>query len=238
MRDLISRESTVIISSGKKVFIKNKGPFRIENTNMPTNISIIINDRVWRLKNSLIVSLIGEHRKCLSPVNIMAFAIISALKERFLVMPSQFLWFIFFDPRTTVLVSMLQYRIVKRLYAKSQNEKSKLYVTLLLFTGLLNVPIVFYLFIVIPVFFGVPFLLFFKHYIGLVYIGSYLISLNWFPRMVGRVILVFTIYRKFDSQALNFIETSNYVRQRYSREMLTDFYIVVRAMHKIHQKNI
>lgn len=168
----------------------------------------------------------------------MAFAIISALKERFLVMPSKYLWFIFFNPRTTVLVSMLQYRIVKRLYAKSQNEKSKLYVTLLLFTGILNVPVVFYLFIIVPIFFVVPFLLLFKYYMGLVYIGGYLISLNWFPRMVGRVVLAFTIYRKFDSQALNFIETSNYVKQRYSREMLTDFYVVVRAMHKIYQKKI
>lgn len=42
MRDSISRESTIIMcSKKKKVSIKNNEPFRIGNTNTPTNISIV-----------------------------------------------------------------------------------------------------------------------------------------------------------------------------------------------------
>jgi hypothetical protein len=166
------------------------------------------------------------------------FVVLSTIKERFLSKPLNFLYFLLFDFRTSFLVSLLQLRIIKRLYKKSKNKRTKLYITLLVFTGILNIPIVFYLFIILPVLFGIPTFILLKKYMGIVYLGGYLVSLNWLPKNVGRLILMFTIYKQFNSEALSFIETSNYVKQRYSREIITDFFVVIYAMQKIKKRNI
>ena len=164
------------------------------------------------------------------------FIVFNTIKERLVSKPLNFLYFLLFDFRTSFLVSLLQLRIIKRLYKRSKNKRTKLYITLLVFTGVLNIPMVFYLFIIFPVLLGIPILILSKKYMGVIYLGGYLVSLNWLPKNVGRLILMFTIYKQFNSQALSFIETSSYVKQRYSREIITDFFVVIYAMQKIKKK--
>lgn len=153
-------------------------------------------------------------------------------------MPLVYLGFIFFKPRIAILVSLLQFRVAKRLLVKSRNERTRIYVTLLICNGCLNVPIIFFTFILFPTLFVIPLLVLSKYYMGLVYIGGYLISLNFFPKMIGRVILIFTMYKKIDSGALDFIKTSRYVKQQYSRDLMTDFYRIIYAMQRIENRKI
>lgn len=99
-----------------------------------------------------------------------------------------------------------------------------------------NIPFILYTFVLFPAIGILPFVIFYKKYMLIAWYGAYLLSLNWFSKTVTRIILGFTIYKKLDPDAPNFIAGSSYIRQRYAREIISDFYLVISTMEKIKKR--
>jgi len=166
----------------------------------------------------------------------MIIQLFNTLYNRFLLKPCQYVWYILFCPFVCFKISVLQYRVMKKLFNDSHNRSTDVYLTLLISSSVLNVPIVFQLLVIFPLF-TIPYLYLIKGNYALIWMGTYFISLNYVPKMLGRLILAFTIYKKFRPNALDFIEKSGYIRKKYPRELFSDFFVILCAIQKLKSKN-